>query len=329
MYAAASVLICVSQVTAQGYNHGEADFTPAETSRYSVEKKSPSFFHRPKKSTAAEQLAFAREKEKKGELRSAKSAYNDLTYEWHNSPEAVTAQYRIARILLDQGKHVKSFKAFQYLIDHYAGDFDYDEVLDYQIKIASYIMGDRWGDVLFLPGFEAPERALPLFEKIIDNAPNMGKAPGVRLKMGLTYEEIKQYENAIASYDAVQQYHPFSDEAETALFRKSHCLYILAKKAPRDEKRCRAALSALASFLSRYKMSPNKAEAEGYLEELNLQLSELYYAHALFYEKKNRPQSALIAYRDFLKKFPASDRSDEVYARVKQLESRNKIQKKE
>jgi len=157
----------------------------------------------------------------------------------------------------------------------------------------------------------------------------MGKAPGVRLKMGLTYEEIKQYENAVASYDAVQQYHPFSDEAETALFRKSLCLYILAKKAPRDEKRCRAALSALASFLSRYKMSPNKNKAEEYLEELNLQLSELYYAHAQFYEKKKRPQSALIAYRDFLKKFPASDRSDEVYARVQQLESSNKIQKKE
>jgi outer membrane protein assembly factor BamD (BamD/ComL family) len=314
---------------AQGYNHGQTDFTPSETSPYSVDKKKPSFFHRPKKSTAAEQFNFAEEKEKDGKLRSAKSSYNDLTHEWHNSPEAVRAQYRIARILLDQEKYIKSFKAFQYMVDHYAGEFDYDEILDYQIKIATYIMGDRWGDVLFLPGFKAPERALPLFEKIIENAPNMGKAPGVRLKMGLTYEEIKQYDNAIASYDAVQQFHPFSDEAETALFRKSHCLYILAKKAPRDEKRCRAALSALASFLSRYKMSPNKATAETYLEELNLQLSEMYYAHALFYDHKKRPESALIAYRDFLKKFPASERAQEAYARVEELQSSKGISKKE
>jgi outer membrane protein assembly factor BamD (BamD/ComL family) len=321
---------CLSQAIAQGPSHGSGDFSPTtETSHYSEGKKSPSFFHRPSKATPAKQFAFAEKQKAKGKLRAARGSYNDLVHEWHNSPEAVKAQYQLALILLDQGKYTKSFKAFQYLIDHYAGKFDYNKVLEYQTQIARQIMGDRWGDFLFLPGFEAPERALPLFEQIITNAPNWNKAPGVRLKMGLTYEEVKQYEDAISSYDTVQQYHPFSTEAETALFRKSYCLYVLAKKAPRDEKRCRAALSALSSFLSRYKMSPNKTEAESYLEELNLHLSEMYYSRALFYDNKKHPDAALIAYQDFLKKFPSSKRAQEVFARTKILEKEQADRNKE
>jgi len=331
IYAAAVLSLSLSPAIAQGPTHGgNRDFSPAaESSHYSREKKTPSFFHRPSKKTPADQFAFAEKQKSKGKLRSAKGAYNDLVHEWHNSPEAIKSQYQLALILLEQGKYIKSFKEFQYLIDHYAGQFDYKKVLEYQTKIARQVMGDRWGDFLFLPGFEAPERALPLFEQIIANAPNWNKIPGVRLKMGLTYEEVKQYEDAIVSYDTVRQYHPLSDEAETALFRKSYCLYVLAKKAPRDEKRCRAALSALSSFLSRYKMSPNKTIAESYLEELNLHLSEMYYSRALFYDNKKRPKSALIAYQDFLKKFPSSKRAQEVFARVKVLEKEQAEKNKE
>ncbi len=320
------VMICGSFAVGQGFNPQDGDFEASHNLRYESDKKSRGWiFHQPEKESASEQLVFATELEQKGRLRSARNSYNDLVHEWHDTTEAVQAQLKIAHILYDQGKYNKSFKEFQYLVDHYAGQFKYKEVIEYQIKIANYVMGDRWGDVLFLPGFKAPERALPLFEQIIVNAPNLYTIPGVRLKIGGLYEGMKQYENAIAVYDAVQQYHALSDEAETALFRKSHCLYILAKKAPRDEKRCRSALSALASFLSRYKMSPDRVEAESYLEDMNMQLSGMYYNRALFYDEvKKRPESALIAYRDFLKKFPASESAQMVYARVVELESQIK-----
>jgi outer membrane assembly lipoprotein YfiO len=308
-------------VLAQNYAPHSSGAQPTkEHSPYSTDKKMPSFFHRPAKKNPAEQLAYAKKLEKKDKLRSAIGAYNDLVHRWHNSSEAIMAQHQIAVLYMKREKYTKAFKAFQYMIDHYAGNFDYDAALNYQTKIARTVLRDRWGDILFLPGLEAPERALPLFEKIIENAPNWGKTPEVRLKLGLTYESVKQYEEAIAAYDEVQQFHPFSKEAETALFRKAFCLYTLSKKAPRDEKLCRKALSALASFVARYKMSPYKDDAQKYLTELNLHLSEMYYARAEFYDKKNRNKSALIAYKDFLKKFPSSNRSKLVYQRVKVLE---------
>jgi len=319
-------LFSESLAIAQRYNPQDSSFDVSENSGVEPDKKSHGWvFHHPDKESAEEQLALSQEQEHGGKLRSAKNSYNALIHEWHDTEEAVKAQSRLAHILFQQGKYKKAFKEFQYLVDHYVGQFRYNEVIDYQIKIANHVMGERWGDVLFMPGFKAPERALPLFEQIIINAPNLTVTPAVRLKIAGLYEEMKNYENAIVVYDAVQQYHGLSVEAETALFRKAYCLYVLAKKAPRDEKRCRLALSAFASFLSRYKMSPHRTDSEEYLEDLNIRLSNMYYNRALFYDEvRKRPESALIAYRDFLKKFPGSESAQMVYARIVELEKQVK-----
>ncbi len=315
-------LLCAAAARGQqGYRPGEDEFDPGPKTFVHAEKKHRSLFHRPTKDTPAEQLATAIEREKAGRLRSAKDAYDDLVHHWHDSREAPEAQFALARILFEQGKYEKSFKAFQYLIDHYAGRFKYNNALDYQHRIANQIMSDRWGDVLFMPGFEAPERALPLLDQIIANGPNWNKAPGVRLTVGMIHEDLKDYEDAVVAYDAVEQHHAGSSEAQTAAFRKAHCLYVLSEKTPRDEKRCRAALSALASFLARYKQSADRDDAETYLAELKTRLSEMYYERALFYDEiARRPTAALIAYRDFLKKFPASERAQDVYARIEELQ---------
>jgi outer membrane protein assembly factor BamD (BamD/ComL family) len=317
-----SILLCSSMAWGQqGYRPDETEFDPGPRTYSHAEKKQRSLFHRPEKSTAADQLAFAAAQEKEGRFRTAKDAYDDLVHHWHDSREAPEAQLALARVLFKQAKYEKAFKAFQYLVDHYAGRFQYNEVLDYQHRIANQIMNDRWGDVLFMPGFEAPERALPLLNQIVVNGPNWDKAPGVRLTVGMIHEELKDYESAVTAYDAVEQHHARSPEAETAAFRKAHCLYILSEKTPRDEKRCRRALSAMASFLARHKQSPDRAEAEIYLAELKVRLAEMYYERALYYDEiVRRPASALIAYRDFLKKFPASDRAEAVFTRIEALE---------
>ena len=316
------ILFCASAVWAQqGYRPDEQEFESDPKTFSHAEKKHRSLFHRPAEDTPAAQFALAVQQEAAGHLRKAKDSYDDLVHHWHDSLEAPKAQFALARIIFEQGKYEKAFKAFQYLVDHYAGRFSYNEALDYQYRIANQIMNDRWGDVLFMPGFEAPERALPLLDQLILNAPNGDKAPGVRMTVGMIHEDLKDYESAVTAYDAVEQHHAGSPEAATAAFRKAHCLYILSEKTPRDEKRCRTALSAVASFLARHKQSPDCPEAEAYLTALKGRLSQMYYNRALYYDEiARRPSSALIAYRDFLKKFPASDLAQEVFARIEVLE---------
>jgi len=111
----AAVLLCASSTQAQqGYRPNEDEFDPGPKTFVHPEKKSRSLFHRPNEDTPAEQFAFAVEREKAGRLRSAKDAYDDLVHHWHDSQEAPEAQFALARILFEQGKYEKAFKAFQY-----------------------------------------------------------------------------------------------------------------------------------------------------------------------------------------------------------------------
>ncbi|MBT3191907.1 MAG: tetratricopeptide repeat protein [Verrucomicrobia bacterium] len=316
------LLLCAPISSAQqSYSPAADEFETTTTHNDLPKRKKRSIFHRPEEDSPAKQLAFGEALEAKGRLGAARDEYNALVHHWHNAPEAPIAQFRIARIRFGQGKYSKAFKAFQYLIEYYAGHFKYNEVLDYQFRIANHVIGDRWGDIFFLPGFEAPERALPLLNQIIANAPNWEQVPHAYLTIGMIHEEIKDYEGAVAAYDSIAQFHRKSPEAEKAAFQRAACLCILSDKTPRDEKRCRTALSALATFLARHKESSQKADAETRLAALKLRLENMYYERALFYDtRSNKPEAALIAYRDFIKKFPMAENGDDVRERIETLE---------
>ena len=53
---------------------------------------------------AAAQLVYARKLEDAGRKRKARKQYNALVRKWHESPEAVHAQYSYAKLLEEKGK---------------------------------------------------------------------------------------------------------------------------------------------------------------------------------------------------------------------------------
>ena len=100
--------------------------------------------------------------------------------------------------LPDVYRHILFTLRNQYLIEYYAGSFPYEGVLERQFRIAQRVMTGRQGKLLFLPGFPAPERAVPMFRKIVENAPNWKKAPEAQYLVGVILEGNGEYAEAIA-----------------------------------------------------------------------------------------------------------------------------------
>jgi outer membrane protein assembly factor BamD len=126
----------------------------------------------------------------------------------------------------------------------------------------------------------------------------------------------------------IQISYPDSPEAEEASFRRGHCLYTLVNASPRHEPSYRDALSALSMFLQDYPKSDRSKEAEKYLDELKERLATMYFERAVFYDKvARRPQSAVIAYADFIRNFPtsrlATEAGDRMDALKLEMEKRN------
>lgn len=280
---------------------------------------------RPEKSSAAAQIAYAYQLYKSGRIRASASAYQALVYAWPDSPEAPAAQLAYAQIMEHRRKYFEAFDEYQYLIDNYPGKFNYAEALDRQFQIANYLITAE-KRFLYVFKFKSPERALPLLEQLLKNAPSGERAAEIQFKIGLIHEQNEEFDEAIAAYELLQDRHPTGDWAALASFHEGQCLFRLFEDRPNDENACNAARAALTQFKTTYPGNPNIPLARTYLDTLNTRLATLAFERARFYDKvARRPQAAIIAYQDFLATHPESALASTASARLEQLKKENRV----
>jgi len=287
-----------------------------------IDKRHPSIFHRPKADSASEQLKLADSLVQDDKPGAACKQYLALVHTWHSSPEAAKAQEAYARLLLVRQKYVRAFNEFQYLIDHFAGEFKYKDVLAEQFKIARREMTRRRGKLMFLPGYTAPSYALRLFKQIIKNSPSGKLTPEAQFFVGAIYEDMKLYNEAARAYQTCHIRFPDSLFAVDANFRYAQSMYRVAVERPRDKFVCLGAFTELAGFVAAHPESAHRKTAETCMNELKERLAEMHYEVALFYDRPvYKSKSALIAYGDFMRKFPASDMAVDANRRIREIEA--------
>lgn len=317
------LLACLCVPLAGSQEDDQFDTVMPETS--GPQRKRSTFWRRPRKGSPREQLAYAEELEARGATRKAAKQYRALVHEWHDAPEAVEAQLAHCRLLEARGKYSHAFKEYQYMTRFFTGCFSYDQLLERQFAIANHIMTARRLKLFFLRGFAAPERALTLFEQIVENAPKWLRAAEAQYRVGWIHEQMHDYEDAVAAYEGVLHLYPRSEFVDAAGFRRAHCLYSIARRNPRNEVACSNALSALAMYVNRYAKGPqNIKEAKQCMARLKSLLAGMYYERAAFYDRIGRGAAGVISYRDFVKRFPDDDRTGEALIRIEQLDAEQK-----
>ena len=275
---------------------------------------------RPVKANPAEQLAYARQLQQAGRSRAAIRQLRALVSTWPSAPEAAEAQFTYARLLEERQDWSSAFEEYTYLIEHYAGAFPYSEVLDRQFNIAKLIMNRRKARFLFFPGFFSPERAVPLFEKIVAHGPEWSRSDEAQHLIGRAYELSQQYELAVVAYASVQVRYPNSPFAEQAALARAVCLDHLAREAPHNEAALEEAWSAAAQFVQRYPQSDQAPVAVKLRDDLYRRRAQIAFNRATFYDRTARqPRAALMEYQDFIRLFPQSEWTAQAQQRVEAL----------
>jgi len=296
--------------------------TPAPAKPYVETQKKHSWFsfNRPAKKNPTDQLAYADRLFAEGHLRKAGNAYKALAVTWPGSPEAVPAQLRYARSLDARGKSDKAFEAYQSLMEANAGGFPYDDVLQRQFDLAQEMMNRRHGRLLLFGGFKAPERAVPMFEKVVKNGPRSPRAAEAQYLIGWAYEISDQLELAVVAYMTAQHRYPESEYAEKASFGRARTLYRLSEESPNDEEALEQAWAGVLLFLNSYPQSEEIEVAKAYRDTLLSRRARTAYDKAVFYDRKaKKPSAALQAYRSFIKLFPGSEWVPVAQSRIDQL----------
>jgi len=287
------------------------------------DRKRPGIFYRPAEDGPPAQLALARRLEEEGRLRAAARACQTLVHAWHSAAEAAEAQMALARILEQRNRHARAFAEYQYLVDNFPGRFPFTEVVERQYRIANHVMTARRGRLGRFAGFAFPDRALPLFEALVRSAPEWDRAAEARFRLGQLYRRTGDYMAAVVAFETLRYRYPGFAQMEDADFARAACVYELARTSPRDENLARDAVSALSEFMREYPRGGQAERAREMLDAVKEQLAGMYYERAAFYDKHRgrKPRAALIAYADFIARFPSSRLAERARARLERIKA--------
>ena len=277
-------------------------------------------FLRPKKKDPASQWEYVQKLEAANKTRKAAKQALALRIFYANSPEAPQAQLLYARLLERRHHPREAFEAYEFLMEHYPGHFEFNEVIDRQMQIAKFFLERRKGKFLFLPGFAAPEDAIPLFEKIVASAPEGAPAAEAYYLTGVANERIYEYEKAIDAYFTTLNRFPQSEFAEPAAFAQAQCHIKISNESPHDKRALDTAHAACVLFLQRYPDSARRAAIQTELTRLRQLQIENAYALARYYDRiLRKPAAAVIEYETFLVLYPDAEQVPAVRERLAQL----------
>jgi len=278
------------------------------------------FSHKP--ATSQDHLNYAMDLKARGHTTSARKQFEILVKRWPDSAEAAIAKRAVADIYFEQGKNKKAFTAYEELIQQYYSNIkDYNSILDRQYTLATKEMDRKRMRWLF-GGYRAPERAVPLFESIIKNAPQWERAPEMQYMIGQAYQKNDDQELAVVAYQAVEYRYPDSSFAEKAGFAKIESFKDLVESTPYSlEIREQAQLSA-GMFPELYTNSQHIADAQAFSKQLHNTAAEYYYEIGRFYERVPRPPengSAAIYYNKVIKNYGDTEYAAKAAARLRVL----------
>lgn len=282
-------------------------------------------FGKPAGKTVGEQIARARSLEKDGRTSAARKAYNAFVHEWGTAPEAAEAQFGVARLLEKEGKLQASFREYQYFIENYSGGnapegAAYGDIIEAQFAVANATRAkyEKGGF------FSTPSHVLvtAMYRKIVENAPEWERAPECMMYAAACFEKEKEYIDAISAYEALAARYPQSGYRNDALYRAAFCRYNISTKHARDERTMNNALAALTKAVEADPGHESAGDASGKIAEISQQLAAMNFEKARFYDEiRHNPEAAIVAYTDFIEKFPASKSTEKAKERIAQLKA--------
>jgi outer membrane protein assembly factor BamD len=294
--------------------------SPAKPYVETTPKRGFHLFVRPKQKAPEAQWKFVQDLDRFGKTSAASKQALALRIWWPHSPEAPQAQMLYAHLQERRGKLQEAFDAYQFLMEHYVGHFEFNEVIDRQMRIAKTLMDTKKGKFLFMPGFAAPERAVPLFEKIVASAPEGRYAPEAYYLTGVANEKTFEYDKAIEAYFTALNRFPTGEYAEKSAFAQARCHIQVSDDSPNDSRALDTARAACALFLQRYPDSGHRASIEADRARLLDRQIENAYALAHYYDAiLRRPSAALIEYKTFVALYPDAAQTPAARLRIEQL----------
>ncbi|MFC1809845.1 tetratricopeptide repeat protein, partial [Candidatus Omnitrophota bacterium] len=257
------------------------------------------------KKTDRDQFDYISKLAEENEIEKAINACNDFIKSFPQSSLASDAYFTLGKLQESQDEHYKAFTSYQHIVKEYPHVAYMEELLDRQFTIGlKFFEGERLR-IGGVPTMPSQTKAIEIFEAIKKNAPFSEYGEKAQFYIGLSYEKMKDYEEAMTAFNDLLEEYPTTEFASEASFKMADLVYKTAQRNLDNETLLDSAEEKFDEFIATY---PNNIsaieEASSRKKQLLEEQAERLYKIGRFYENQRHLESAKIYYALIINKYP-------------------------
>jgi outer membrane assembly lipoprotein YfiO len=219
------------------------------------------------------------------------------------------SQLNIGKAYYLLGDYKNAFKAYDHMIEQDPGTRRLHEILEKEFQIGvAQMERDENG-------------AIRVFESIIERNPLGFIAADSQVKIADCYYQLRQFEEADASYLSVMENYPNSEWVPYAQFRIPYCKLSNIRIQERNYDLLSGSREGFEIYLANNPQGALADTTKKIIGEIDIAMAERDYRVGEFYLRKKRPDAGLIYFESVIKDYPNTEWADRAEEKILMLKT--------
>ncbi|NDV61027.1 tetratricopeptide repeat protein [Puniceicoccales bacterium CK1056] len=260
--------------------------------------------------------------QREGKTGRALRAYKKVYRNYPAADFAAQSLYNSGIIYFEKKKWKKAFGMFQTILIYHPDFPQFNELIDYQFRIALATAEGESIRLLYVIPYRALNRAVGYFEIVISNAPYSEYAPLALINVALIHQYKGQTAEAIDALDRLINNYPSSLLADDAYLSLAETFATLVQGPDYDQGATREAISYFEDFLILFSNNQDVARAEKGLADMEdvyarskLVIGEYYFKYRRWF------QAAEIFFNEAITIAPESAAAESARAYISRIQA--------
>ena len=226
---------------------------------------------------------------------SAIGIFKDIIKNNPGSELADESQLNIGKAYYLLGDYKNAFKAYEHMIEQDSGTRRLHEILEKEFQVGvAQMERDENG-------------AIKVFESIIGRNPLGFIAADSQVKIADCYYQLRQFEEAEASYLSVMENYPNSEWVPYAQFRIPYCKLSNIRIQERNYDLLSGSREGFEIYLANNPQGALADTTKEIIGEIDIAMAERDYKVGEFYLRSKRPDAGLIYFESVIKDYPNTE----------------------
>lgn len=238
---------------------------------------------------------------------SAIDIFKDIIINNPGSELADESQLNIGKAYYLLGDYKNAFKAYEHMIEQDPGTRRLHEILEKEFQVGvAQMERDENG-------------AIKVFERIIERNPLGFISADSQVKIADCYYQLRQFEEAEASYLSVMENYPNSEWVPYAQFRIPYCKLSNIRIQERNYDLLSGSREGFEIYLANNPQGALVDTTKEIIGEIDIAMAERDYKVGEFYLRSKRPDAGLIYFDSVIKDYPNTEWADRAKEKIEML----------